>query len=148
MSKEQPQRIIDEVASEEPRDTEVLTTADIAAGSTAPLESVPGEEPDPENRQQTIPSNDRFEPLFQEAEADDFRARWYGVQAGFVDEPRQSVAEADELVASVMKRLAEVFAAERENLEHEWAGGEDVSTEDLRMALRRYHSFFDRLLSF
>jgi CHAD domain-containing protein len=57
------------------------------------------------------------------------------------------VQDADELVASVMKRLAEVFAAEREKLERDWDSGEDVSTEDLRVALRRYRSFFDRLLA-
>lgn len=144
MSKEQPKRIIDEPRS---GDTAELTTADIAAASVAPADSRPDNEPDPEVGQRTMFSGESVEPLFNEAEADEFRARWYVVQAGFVDEPHRSVAEADELVASVMKRLAEVFAAARENLEHEWGGGDDVSTEDLRIALRRYHSFFDRLLS-
>jgi hypothetical protein len=64
-----------------------------------------------------------------------------------VDEPRQAVQQADELVAAAMKRLAEVFASEREKLEREWDKNDDVSTEDLRLALRRYRSFFDRLLS-
>jgi hypothetical protein len=57
------------------------------------------------------------------------------------------VRQADELVASLMKRLAEAFAAERERLEGDWDQGEEVSTEELRQALRRYRSFFDRLLS-
>ena len=143
MIKEQPQRIIDEPRS---GDTAELTTADIASAA-APVDTRPESEPNPGVEPRTIPSDQSVEPLFNEAEADEFRARWYSVQAGFVDEPRRSVAEADELVASVMKRLAEVFAAARENLEHEWGGGDDVSTEDLRIALRRYHSFFDRLLS-
>ena len=46
-----------------------------------------------------------------------------------------------------MKRLAEVFAQERSTLEHQWDRGDSVSTEDLRVALQRYRSFFDRLLS-
>ena len=75
------------------------------------------------------------------------RARWDTIQAGFVDEPRRVVEQADELVATTMKRLAEIFAAEREKLEQQWARGDDVSTEDLRLALRRYRSFFGRLLS-
>jgi hypothetical protein len=57
------------------------------------------------------------------------------------------VEQADELVAQVMKRLAEIFADERTNLESQWSRGDNVSTEDLRVALQRYRSFFDRLLS-
>src|SRR5262249_39635989 len=86
-------------------------------------------------------------PLFTNEEAQGFRNRWEKTQIGFVDEPRKSVEQADELVAAVIKRLAEVFADERNKLEHEWDKGDSVSTEDLRLALRRYRSFFDRLLS-
>jgi hypothetical protein len=64
-----------------------------------------------------------------------------------VDEPREAVEQADELVASAIKRLAEVFATERHKLEAEWGKSDNVSTEELRVALRRYRSFFDRLLS-
>ena len=85
-------------------------------------------------------------PLFSESEMADFRSQWSKVQTGFVDEPRQTVAEADKLVASVMQRLAEGFANERSGLEKQWDRGDDVSTEDLRVALQRYRSFFDRLL--
>jgi hypothetical protein len=84
--------------------------------------------------------------LFASNEAQNLRSRWENIQIGFVDEPRQSVERADELVAEVIERLAEVFANERDKLEHEWDRGDDVSTEDLRVALRRYRSFFDRLL--
>ncbi len=87
------------------------------------------------------------EPLFAASEAESFRNRWHDVQGSFVDEPKTSVQKADELVASVIKRLTEVFAGEREKMEHSWAQGGDPSTEDLRQALRRYRSFFDRLLS-
>ena len=90
---------------------------------------------------------DRSTPLFAGNESDDFRHRWTDIQAGFVDEPRKAVENADALVASAIKRLAEIFAQERSTLESQWAQGNDVSTEDLRVALRRYRSFFDRLLS-
>jgi hypothetical protein len=85
-------------------------------------------------------------PLFPTGEAEGFRGRWTDVQTGFVDEPRSAVEQADTLVAEMMKRLAQVFAEERAKLEEQWSRGDDISTEDLRQALRRYRSFFDRLL--
>jgi hypothetical protein len=85
--------------------------------------------------------------LFPEQDAADLRVRWSDVQAGFVDEPRQAVERADALVADVMKRLAETFANERASLERQWDRGDNVTTEDLRVALQRYRSFFDRLLA-
>jgi len=86
-------------------------------------------------------------PLFSAEETANLRSRWDAIQVGFVDEPRQAVQEADSLVATAMKRLAEQFAQERSKLEGQWDRGGDVSTEDLRVALRRYRSFFGRLLS-
>ena len=86
--------------------------------------------------------------LFAGNELNDLRQHWRDVQQGFVDDPRTAVRNADELVARVMTRLAEVFAGERAQLEHVWDKGESVSTEDLRVALRRYRAFFDRLLGF
>jgi len=86
-------------------------------------------------------------PLFSAEEAASLRLKWDSIQVGFVDEPRRSVQEADSLVATTMKRLAEQFAAERSNLEGQWDRGSDISTEDLRIALRRYRAFFGRLLS-
>jgi hypothetical protein len=85
--------------------------------------------------------------LLPREENAEFQGRWETIQTGFVDEPRQTVEQADELVAQVMQRLAESFAAERERLEQQWGRGEDVSTEDLRIALQRYRSFFQRLLA-
>src|SRR5205085_5534188 len=113
-----------------------LSTADIAAGR---LDNPPASP--------AATQAERSEPLFAREETEQFRARWQNVQTGFVDEPRKAVTEADELVASAMKRLAEIFANERDKLEHEWDRNDNVSTEDLRVALRRYRSFFDRLLS-
>lgn len=86
-------------------------------------------------------------PLFSETDVNDLRGRWSNVQSDFVDEPRRAVEHADKLVAAVMQRLAEGFATERSNLEKQWARGDNVSTEDLRVALQRYRSFFDRLLN-
>ena len=76
-----------------------------------------------------------------------FSRRWEEVQAQFVDHPRGAVEEADRLVAALMKQLAGDFAREREQLEAQWDRGADISTEDLRVALQRYRSFFRRLLS-
>jgi hypothetical protein len=92
-------------------------------------------------------AKDGATPLFPTGEAETFRSRWMDVQTGFVDEPRSAVEQADTLVAEMMKRLATVFADERGKLEEQWSRGDDISTEDLRQALRRYRSFFDRLLS-
>ena len=85
--------------------------------------------------------------LFKSEDAEAMRSHWSEAQAAFVDDPRQAVQRADELVAEVIKRLADTFADERSKLEQQWSSGEDVSTEDLRMALQRYRLFFDRLLS-
>jgi hypothetical protein len=84
--------------------------------------------------------------LFDATEAQQFRGRWSEIQAGFVDEPRSAVAQADSLVAEVMQRLAQVFADERSRLEHQWDDSGETNTEELRLALRRYRAFFDRLL--
>jgi hypothetical protein len=87
-------------------------------------------------------------PLFPDDELHNFRSRWDQVQTSFVDEPRHAVEEADSLVANVGKRIAEQFANERAKLEDQWAKGDNVNTEDLRQAFKRYRAFFDRLLSF
>ena len=86
-------------------------------------------------------------PLFPQEELQDLKTNWDGIQAAFVDEPRKAVEQADSLVASTMTRLADVFAKERSKLEGQWDRGDSVSTEDLRIALQRYRSFFHRLLA-
>lgn len=91
--------------------------------------------------------DERLEPLFEEEEADKFRTQWLNIQSKFVDNPRESVREADELVAGVLKSVTMGFHNRRTSLEKQWNGGNNVSTEDLRQALRRYRSFFDRLLT-
>jgi hypothetical protein len=87
------------------------------------------------------------EPLLPADQTDRYTSRWQEIQASFVDQPRQAVEQADGLVADLMQRLAASFSQEREKLEGQWDSGDDVSTEDLRVALTRYRSFFDRLLS-
>jgi len=87
------------------------------------------------------------EPLLPTDQSNRFTDRWQQIQTSFVDQPRDAVADADALVADLMQRLAASFSNERERLEAQWDRGDDVSTEDLRIALTRYRSFFDRLLS-
>jgi hypothetical protein len=88
-----------------------------------------------------------FAPLFENKQATDFRTQWLEIQSRFVDDPAVSVRQADELVTHVIENITSTFADERTSLENQWNSGDKVSTEDLRMALRRYRSFFDRLLS-
>jgi hypothetical protein len=85
--------------------------------------------------------------LLADEELEEYRTRWEAVQVRFVDEPQRSVEEADALVTDLMRRLTETFADERASLEAGWEKGEEVSTEELRIALQRYRSFFDRLLA-
>ena len=87
------------------------------------------------------------EALFADDELSAFRSRWDEIQSGFVDEPRQAVEQADALVADVVDRLTAGFSEARSRLEEQWAKGEDASTEQLRVALTRYRSFFKRLLA-
>jgi hypothetical protein len=85
--------------------------------------------------------------LLADGELQSITTRWKDIQAEFVDEPSKAVQEADALVAELMQRLAAMFATERAELEERWAGGRQVNTEDLRQGLRRYRSFFERLLA-
>ena len=84
--------------------------------------------------------------LFDDSELQSFRSRWEQVQGQFVDEPRESVQKADDLVSDLVERLTSGFAETRSGLEEQWNKGEDASTEDLRVALTRYRAFFQRLL--
>jgi hypothetical protein len=122
--------------------TDRTATADIASEGESEATAGPtsGEEVAEDTREDG-------EPLVSEAETRDVQSRWERIQGSFVDEPRRAVEEADSLVAELMQQLAQSFAQERERLEGQWDRGDKVSTEDLRVALQRYRSFFDRLLS-
>jgi hypothetical protein len=76
----------------------------------------------------------------------DYRARWKVVQGDFIDEPRKAVTDADSMVGEILDELAETFRRQRQSLEQDWADDKST-TEDLRIALRRYRTFFDRLLT-
>jgi hypothetical protein len=89
---------------------------------------------------------ERPAPLFDAGREQELRDRWRTLQARFVDEPRDTVSEADSLVAELLRDLAQTFDGARSKLEDQWSSGEDVSTEDLRITLQRYRSFFERLL--
>jgi hypothetical protein len=91
-------------------------------------------------------SRERLEPLFDPGRERELRQRWHGLQSRFVDDPRETVSEADSLVAELLRDLAQSFDEARSKLEGQWSSGEDVSTEDLRVTLQRYRSFFERLL--
>lgn len=121
-----------------------LATANLAG--TKPLDEAWRESHDGKNGGATNGSGDEEKavPLLPAEDADRMRAEWDAIQAGFVDEPQAAVEKADSLVAAAMKRLTEHFAEERSKLE----SGDNVSTEALRIALRRSRSFFQRLLSF
>jgi hypothetical protein len=93
------------------------------------------------------PAADDDGPLLPESQGQELQSRWEAIQVRFVDDPRNAVEEADALVASTMQQLADGFASAREDLEGQWSRGEDISTEDLRVALQRYRSFFRRLLA-
>jgi len=84
--------------------------------------------------------------LLQPQDAQAFERRWEDVQVSFVDQPRSALQEADDLVDEVMKRISQRFADERSGLESQWGQGGEVSTEDMRVALQHYRSFFNRLL--
>ena len=132
----------DDVRTEEVRDHDGdsprMSTADLAYGRS---ETSPGRIP------QTVNSDDGQVTLIQEEDAGGFRERWTSIQTKFIDAPRETVGDADELVAEVIQSLAKRFAEERGNLEQQWQSGTEVSTEDLRLAMQHYRSFFERLLA-
>ena len=112
-----------------------LTTADLLAVTEIPM------------AQRQTGEEGQLAALFLPDVAKDFRSRWDAVQISFVDDPRLAVQQADELVAQVMKSLAGTFSNERTKLEAQVDLTDKASTENLRLVLRRYRSFFERLLS-
>jgi hypothetical protein len=147
------------------REQDNLTTRDLAEPRQAGDETAEDmpltreDDPDTEAPEQAGPEapsdtggltagSEATEPLLPPEESDRFEQRWHEIQTSFVDEPRQAVEQADTLVAELMQELASGFSDTRSTLEAQWDNeGEDVSTEDLRVALTRYRSFFNRLLS-
>jgi hypothetical protein len=95
----------------------------------------------------TTERSEELAPLFDSGRAQDYRSRWESLQIRFVDDPRSTVEEADALVKDLLDDLSSSFGKARSKLEEQWSEGEDASTEDLRLALRQYRSFFERLLA-
>jgi hypothetical protein len=127
-----------------------LTTADLAASANRPPTSSSDRtvmEVNTDGVAQTRKEETRLAPLFNEDAATDFRSRWDVVQRSFVDDPQEAVRAGDELVAQVIKSLAETFSNQRSALEGELNQKDQSSTENLRLALRQYRSFFERLLA-
>lgn len=149
----------------EPRDA--ATAAEVGTLAPTPAASTPGDRPllEPINtegvtrttvskqeasRQEARLATDddvKLAPLFTHETATDFRSRWDLVQRSFVDNPQEAVNAGDELVAQVIASLADTFSTQRSQLESELKQTDQTSTENLRLALRRYRSFFERLLS-
>lgn len=125
-------------------DTPALSTADIANPNRT---LAAADARDPLSTGNAAAAEHTRQPLFPSAELQEFRGQWDRAQGLFVDDPRKAVEQADSLVAGTIQRIAQQFADERGRLEAQWDKGEDVSTEDLRQAIRRYRDFFDRLLS-
>ena len=129
-----------------------LTTPDLAttAETRTSQREVDREvnEPATEHRNaEVITEDEQLAPLFSPDAAKEFRSRWNAIQTSFVDDPKRAVRQGDELVAQVMKSLTETFSNERSRLEGQLDQSDKASTENLRVALRRYRAFFERLLS-
>ena len=119
-----------------PTEQQNLNSAQLENGESIPNQARPlAGDADPATR------------LFSRDEAGSLRSRWGSIQVGFVDEPKRSVKEADQLVGEAISHLAEGFATERKRLASQWDRSDDVSTEDLRCSFHRYRSIFERLLS-
>jgi len=121
---------------------ERATTADLA-GEQVDEDRPLGRDTEQEDER----TDERLEALLADDRVESYRGRWYDLQTRFVDEPRDTVSEADSLVAELLQELARSFNDARAGLEEQWSRGDDVSTEDLRLALQRYRSFFERLLA-
>jgi hypothetical protein len=136
----------------QPQHTEDTDSEDVA--EARPMPAPPETEETQDEEADRIDSSgegsheiDERRPLFDDDELGTYRTRWDEVQARFVDDPRGTVKDADALVNDVMQRLTQTFTNERSSLESQWSEGKDASTEDLRVAMQRYRSFFARLLA-
>jgi len=127
---------------------EKQTNVDVVDTPDEPVENErPVEKQVSDRKAPTDIMDENLAPLFEGDEAKKFRSRWLAIQSKFVDDPKASVKQADDLVSDVIKSVTMNFSNRRIGLERQWNGEEKASTEDLRMAIKRYRSFFDRLLT-
>jgi hypothetical protein len=141
---QEPEPATDAVEAEAVREPEPATDAVEAEAVREPeptADAVEAEPPRVDHESSTA------EMLFAGDDVADLRARWAGVQAAFVDNPKECVQKADHLVSDLVEQLTAGFAQARSRLEEQWSRGQEASTEDLRMALMHYREFFDRLLA-
>lgn len=131
---------VDRAARAKSNPAAVDATPDVVEAEVVETQPVAANDPDAR-------ANAALEPLFAADVAETYRSRWGTIQSDFVDDPRRAVRSGDELVAQVMSSLANSFAEERHRVEAQLDESGDGSTENLRVALRRYRSFFERLLS-
>ena len=120
-----------------------MTTADDSPQIDAATEVTPvSEDTAPEEAGMTSVDH----PVPHDADTD-VRSHWVVIQQGFVDDPRSAVKDADSLVGDVLDKLAASLEEQRRHLESQWSHSEP-DTEELRLTLRRYRDFLDRLLAF
>ena len=142
-----------EPMANEPKASSAAEPLEPAGSASAEKQEIipEGAPPALESQRPARPSGEQIasgsEPLFDEGDTEELRNRWNDIQVGFVDEPRAAVQKADTLVAETIERMADSFATSRRELESQWDREGDLSTETLRVALQRYRSFFNRLLS-
>ena len=143
-----PEEPVPEASRETDQSTAVTPEQAPAGDSTAVTpESAPSTE-----TAAVAPPTAQHEPsteevLFAGDDLAELRARWAGVQAAFVDDPKECVQKADTLVSDLVEQLTTGFARARSRLEEQWSRGQEASTEDLRLALMHYREFFERLLA-
>jgi hypothetical protein len=111
-------------------------SADITP-TPVPAAEPPADAPAP----QGLPDPAAAGPLLGSMDTADIRNRFLDIQAGFIDEPRQAVEEAGRFVDGLVRQVADALQQQRAQL-----GGAEGSTEDLRLAMRAYRRFVDRLL--
>ena len=130
-------------ANDQPRQDRPRATTDSDTGAELKKADVDRDR-DQERPSDKAPSE---QALVEPTRARGYRERWTAIQAVFVDQPGDAVQKADALVDEVVRELTDAFGRERADLEQQWSSGEKVSTEQLRVALQRYRSFFEQLLS-
>jgi hypothetical protein len=151
MTTHEPTRVTDSrdepdvAVPEEPRIDEQGAELVPERAPTSDVSAPNGETADPATAEAGHQSS-AYDLLFSDHDLADLRARWAGVQAAFVDDPRDCVQKADALVSDLVEQLTTEFAQARSRLEDQWSRGEQASTEDLRVALMHYREFFERLL--
>ncbi|MBV8340089.1 MAG: hypothetical protein JO343_09090 [Candidatus Eremiobacteraeota bacterium] len=147
-----PESMTSGSATKDPRGEQAQADIDDDDGET---DADASDTPTRSGSERTANDNDRpsaerpasAESLVEPNRARDYRTRWTSIQAVFVDQPKDAVEKADALVEEVVHDLTDAFGRERSDLEQQWSSGEQVSTEQLRVALQRYRTFFEQLLS-